>query len=158
MRRPGSSVSPAREKCGSAAQGIFGNNPGFLKKPLRDAHRHFQEKNARLVVTDHCIYALLYQQTAGVLLMSPHPEPKKHPRDPQSHLGSSAGQDKERNTEGERHHPTNTPHAAHHPQAKPVLSPRHDAHTHHHGDELPNHTNQPSTIRPSKKMTQTGKS
>jgi len=105
-------------------------------------------------------YTFLYHQAAGVLLMSPHHTAKKHPRDPQLHLGSSAGQDKERNKEGERHHPMDhpTPHAAHHPQEKPVLSPRHDAHSHPHGDDLPDHTNPPSTIRPSKKMTQTGKS
>ncbi|WP_048068387.1 hypothetical protein [Methanoregula boonei] len=90
--------------------------------------------------------------------MSPHHDPKTHTRDPQSHRGSSAGQDQERNREGERHHPANPPHAAHHPQVKPVLSPRHDAHSRLHGDELPAHTNPPSTIRPSKKMTQTGQS
>jgi hypothetical protein len=39
-----------------------------------------------------------------------------------------------------------------------VLSSRHDAHSHPHGDELPAHTNPPSTIKPSKKMTKTGKS
>jgi hypothetical protein len=90
--------------------------------------------------------------------MSPRHEPRPHPRDPQSHLGSHDGQDKERNIEGEHHHPMDPPHAAHRPQAKPALSPRHDAHSHPHGDELPAHTNPPSTIRPSKKMTKTGKS
>ncbi|RPI39838.1 MAG: isochorismatase family protein [Methanoregulaceae archaeon] len=44
------------------------------------------------------------------------------------------------------------------PQTKPALTPRHDAHTHPHGDELPDHTNPPSTIRPSRKITKIGKS
>ena len=92
--------------------------------------------------------------------MSPRHEPKKHPHDPQSHLGSQSGQDKERHDEEKHHHPMDHPypHAAHHPQAKPALPSRHDAHTHPHGDELPDHTNPPSTIRPSKKVTKTGKS
>jgi hypothetical protein len=91
--------------------------------------------------------------------MSPRHEPKKHPSDPQSHLGSQPGQDKERHDEEKHHHPMDHPypHAAHHPQAKTVLHPRHDTHTHPHGDELPAHTNPPSIIRPSKKMTKTGK-
>ena len=91
--------------------------------------------------------------------MSPRHEPKKHPSDPQSHLGSQTGQDKERHDEEKHHHPMDHPypHAAHHPQAKTVLHPRHDTHTHPHGDELPAHTNPPSPIRPSKKMTKTGK-
>ncbi|MDD1690737.1 MAG: hypothetical protein LUQ66_08760 [Methanoregula sp.] len=91
--------------------------------------------------------------------MSPRHESQKKPRDPQSHLGSRAGQDKERNAEGERHHPMAhpTPHRAHKPQPKPALSPRHDTHSHPHGDELPAHTNPPGPIKPSKKTTKTGK-
>jgi hypothetical protein len=50
------------------------------------------------------------------------------------------------------------PHAAHNPQAKAALPPRHDAHFHPHGDELPPPANPPSTIKPSKKITKTGKS
>jgi hypothetical protein len=92
--------------------------------------------------------------------MSPRHEPKKHISDPQSQSGSEAGQDKERHDEEKEHHPMSHPHphAAHRPQAKPALPPRHDTHSHPHGDELPDHTNPPSTIRPSKKMTKTGKS
>jgi len=91
--------------------------------------------------------------------MSPRHEPKKHPSDPQSHLGSQTGQDKERHDEEKHHHPMDHPypHAAHHPQVKTALHPRHETHTHPHGDELPAHTNPPSTIRPSRKMTKTGK-
>jgi hypothetical protein len=92
--------------------------------------------------------------------MSPRHEPKPHLRDPQKHLSSHDGQDKERNIEGEKHHPMSqpNPHADHHPQVKPVLASSHDAHSHLHGNELGAHTNPPSTIRPSKKMTKTGKS
>lgn len=91
--------------------------------------------------------------------MSPRHEPRKHPRDPQSHPGSQTGQDKERHDEEKHHHPMDHPypHAAHHPQVKTALHARHDTHTHPHGDELPAHTNPPSAIRPSKKMTKTGK-
>ncbi len=39
---------------------------------------------------------------------------------------------------------------------KKVLPPRHDAHSHLHGDDLPEHTNAPSPIKPSKKMTKKG--
>ena len=104
-------------------------------------------------------HTFLYQEVPGVLVMSPRHEPKKTPHDPQSHLGSHAGQDKERNDEGDKHHPLDhpLPHPAHHPQAKPALSPRHDAHSHPHGDELPAHTNSPGPLKPSKKMTKTGK-
>lgn len=92
--------------------------------------------------------------------MSPRHEPKTHLSDPQKHLGSQPGQDKQRNEEEERHHPMDHPypHAAHHPQEKPALPPRHDAHSHAHGDEFPAHTNSPGPIKPSKKMTKTGKS
>jgi hypothetical protein len=92
--------------------------------------------------------------------MSPRQAPKPHARDPQSHSGPQSGQDKERNNEDNLHHPMDhpQPHLAHHPQAKPALSPRHDAHSHPHGDELPAHTNSPGPMKPSKKMTQTGKS
>ncbi|MDD1693559.1 MAG: hypothetical protein LUQ71_02425 [Methanoregula sp.] len=92
--------------------------------------------------------------------MSPRHESKKSPRDPQSHTGSSAGQDKERHNEEKEHHPMSHPypHPPHRPQEQPALPPRHNAHSHPHGDELPAHTNPPSTIRPSKKMTKTGKS
>jgi hypothetical protein len=79
----------------------------------------------------------------------------------QSLLGSHSSQDKERHDEEEHHPPMDHlyPHAAHHPQVKsPLPPPRHDAHSRSHGDELPDHTNAPSTIRPSKKMTKTGKS
>ena len=105
-------------------------------------------------------HALFYQQAEGVLAMSPRREPRPHPRDPQSHLGSQPGQDKERHKEEDRHHPMDHPHPhpAHHPQARPALPPRHDAHSHPHGDELPAHTNPPGPIKPSKKMTKTGKS
>nr|WP_321353259.1 hypothetical protein [uncultured Methanoregula sp.] len=92
--------------------------------------------------------------------MSPRHEPESHSRDPQSHPGSQTGQDKERHDEEEQHHPMANPHPhpAHHPQAKPVLPKRHDAHSHPHGDELPAHTNPPGPLKPSKKMTKTGKS
>jgi hypothetical protein len=40
---------------------------------------------------------------------------------------------------------------------KPALAHRHDTHSHPHGDELPAHTNPPGPIKPSKKMTKTGK-
>jgi len=92
--------------------------------------------------------------------MSPRHEPKQHLRDPQSHIGAHTGQDKKRNDDETRHHPEShpQPHPAHHPQAKPALTPRHDAHSHLHGDELPAHTNPPGPIKPSKKMTKTGKS
>ena len=92
--------------------------------------------------------------------MSPRHEPKQHLRDPQSHLGSHAGQDKERNEDDAQHHPIDHlhPHPPHHPQAKPVLASRHDAHSHAHGDELPAHTNPPGPIKPSKKTTKSGKS
>jgi PAS domain S-box-containing protein len=36
-------------------------------------------------------------------------------------------------------------HPTHHPQSRPVLTPRHDAHSHPHGDELPAHTNPPGS-------------
>jgi len=111
------------------------------------------------VYSRYC-YMIGLMQTAGGIILSPRHEPKKHPGAPQLHLGSQTGQDKERHNEEEHHHPMDHPypHAAHHPQAKPARTPRHDAHTHPHGDELPDHTNPPSTIRPSKKMTKTGKS
>lgn len=91
--------------------------------------------------------------------MSPRHESRKHDGDPPSRPGSLSGQDRERHNEEEHHHPLDHPypHADHHPQAKPALAPRHDAHSHPHGDELPEHTNPPSTIRPSKKMMKTGK-
>ncbi len=90
--------------------------------------------------------------------MSPRHEPKSDPRDPLSHLGSQPSQDKERHDEEDQHHPMDHPHPHpdHHPQAKPVLPPRHDAHSHLHGDELPAHTNPPSPIKPSKKITKKG--
>ena len=92
--------------------------------------------------------------------MSPRHEPKIHPRDPQTHTGAQTGQDKERNNEDDRVHPMAHPypHPTHYPQDKRVLVPRHDAHSHPHGDELPAHTNPPGPLKPSKKMTQTGKS
>jgi len=92
--------------------------------------------------------------------MSPRQDPKPKIRDPQFHLGSLPGQDKERENEDKRHHPMEhpQPHTAHHPQAKPALPPRHDAHSHPHGDKLPAHTNPPGPLKPSKKMTRTGKS
>jgi hypothetical protein len=49
------------------------------------------------------------------------------------------------------------PHPPHHPVKKPALAPRHETHTHPHWDELPAHTNPPSPIKPSKKLTKTGK-
>ncbi|MDD1686375.1 hypothetical protein [Methanoregula sp.] len=92
--------------------------------------------------------------------MSPRHEQKPHSRDPQSHPGSLDGQDKERNEGDAHHHPMDhqQPHLPHHPQVQPTLSPRHDAHSHPHGDELPAHTNPPGPIKPSKKTTKTGKS
>ncbi|MDD1694743.1 MAG: hypothetical protein LUQ71_08465 [Methanoregula sp.] len=88
--------------------------------------------------------------------MSPRHEPKKHTGE---HPGTPAGQDKDRHEEEKEHHPMSHtyPHAAHKPQAVPTVTPRHNAHSHLHGDELPSHTNPPSTIRPSKKTTKTGK-
>ena len=91
--------------------------------------------------------------------MSPRHEPKKQASDPQSHLGSPAGQDKDRHNEEKDHHPMSHayPHPPHKPQVKPSVTPRHDTHSHPHGDDLPAHTNPPSTIKPSKKITKTGK-
>ena len=92
--------------------------------------------------------------------MSPRHEPQPHTRNPQPRLGLQTGQDKERNDEEDKHHPMDHPHPhpTHHPQEKAALSPRHDAHSHPHGDELPAHTNPPGPLKPSKKMTKTGKS
>ncbi|MGA2917962.1 hypothetical protein [Methanoregula sp.] len=91
--------------------------------------------------------------------MSPRHEHKPLPRDPPSHAGSHPSPDKERQIEDAGHHPMAhpLPHPAHHPVPKPALPPRHDAHSHPHGDELPAHTNPPGPIRPSKKLTKTGK-
>ena len=92
--------------------------------------------------------------------MSPRHEPKSPTHEPQSHLGSQPGQDRERQEEEDRHHPMDHPHPhpAHRPQVKPTLPPRHDAHSHPHGDERLADTNPPggpSSL--SKKMTKNRK-
>lgn len=67
--------------------------------------------------------------------------------------------DRERHLEDAHHHPVDhtLPHRKHKTIPKPALPPRHSPHTHPHGDELPAHTHQPGPIKPSKKMTKTGK-
>jgi hypothetical protein len=89
--------------------------------------------------------------------MSPH-VPTRIPGS-MKHLASHPGQDKERHIEEEKHHDLDPIHPGHihHPQVRPALPPRHDTHTHPHGDELPAHTNPPGPIKPSKKLTRTGK-
>jgi hypothetical protein len=91
--------------------------------------------------------------------MSPRHEHKPSPRDPPTHHEAHPSQDRERQLEDAGHHPRTNPlpHPPHHPIPKAALPPRHDTHTHPHGDELPAHTNPPGPIKPSKKLTQTGK-
>ncbi|WP_319540457.1 hypothetical protein [uncultured Methanospirillum sp.] len=91
-------------------------------------------------------------------MMTPEQKHKTFPPDAPHLTDSLESQDKERHDEGDRHHPMDhpLPHAPHHPQGKTVLPPRHDAHSHLHGDDLPEHTNPPSPIKPSKKMTKKG--
>jgi hypothetical protein len=104
-----------------------------------------------------------------------NPTPHDHESHTGSHVGGLASQDKDRHEEAGLHHTENHshPHAPHHPlrkeidelnphpphvpQNKPVLPPRHDTHSHLHGDELPTHTNKPGPISPSKKMTKGGR-
>lgn len=85
-------------------------------------------------------------------------ESTKNRRDSPNHRESRVSQDKERHDEENQHHPMDHPHPhpAHHPQHKPILTRRHDTHSHPHGDELPDHTNPPGPIKPSKKMTKKG--
>jgi hypothetical protein len=91
--------------------------------------------------------------------MSPRHENKPQPRAAQPHAGSLPSHDRERHIEDSDHHPSAhpLPHPPHHPQAKPELPARHNSHSHPHGDELPAHTNPPGPIKPSKKLTKTGK-
>jgi hypothetical protein len=81
------------------------------------------------------------------------PEYPKTPRP-----GSETSPDEDRHRELDQHHPLDHPHPqpVHHPQKKTDLAPRHDAHSHLHGDELGYHTNPPGPIKPSKKITKTG--
>jgi hypothetical protein len=103
------------------------------------------------------------------------PTPHDHEAHTGTHVeGGLASQDKDRHEEDGLHHTENHghPHAPHHPlrseidalnphpphqaQHKPTLPPRHDTHSHPHGDELPTHTNKPGPISPAKKMTKGG--
>lgn len=67
--------------------------------------------------------------------------------------------DRERHLEDAQHHPMDhpLPHPKHKSIPKPTLPPKHTPHVHSHGDELPPHTNKPGPVKPSKKMTKTGK-
>ena len=74
-------------------------------------------------------------------------------------LKAGPSMDRERHLEDARHHPVNNPlpHKEHKAVPKPALPPRHTPHTHPHGDELPAHTNPPGPIKPSKKVSKTGR-
>jgi len=103
----------------------------------------------------------LFYHQERVLIMSPRHRPDRqhdYPKSPQP--GSETSPDKDRQRELDQHHPMDHPHPhpRHHPQKKTDPSPRHNAHSHPHEDDLPSHTNPPGPIKPSKKMTKTGKS
>jgi len=88
------------------------------------------------------------------------------PRDPhqpenrgeKSPVKGGSSKNRERHLDDNQHHPS--VHPLPHPKKKPikkaVLPPKHTPHSHLHGDELPDHTNPPGPIKPSKKMTKTG--
>ncbi len=91
--------------------------------------------------------------------MSPRHRPDRQPDYPKTpQPGAEDSPDKERQRQKDQHHPMDHPHpqAAHQSQKQPALPPRHNAHSHPHGDELPDHTNPPSPIKTSKKTTKTG--
>jgi len=90
--------------------------------------------------------------------MATRHRPDRRPDYPKTPPSADISPDKARQEELDQHHPMDHPHpqAAHHPQNKPNLPPRHDTHSHLHGDELGYHTNQPGPIKPSKKITKTG--
>ncbi|HXX55963.1 MAG TPA: hypothetical protein VEI81_07690 [Methanoregula sp.] len=91
-----------------------------------------------------------------------------------THIGELSSHDRDRQLEDALHHPEDhshphkphypssfmirglSPQHTHHPQHRPVLPPRHDTHSHPHGEDLPTHTNKPGPIKPTKRMTRTG--
>ncbi|MDD1704736.1 MAG: hypothetical protein LUP97_05890 [Methanoregula sp.] len=102
------------------------------------------------------------------------PAPHRHITHSRTHLGVEGSMDMDRHDEDKLHHTENHehPHQPKHPlrhtieelnpqpphttMHKPPLPPRHDTHSHPHGDELPPHTNKPGPIKPEKKLTRTG--
>ena len=92
------------------------------------------------------------------LTMSPRQSTPKDKRVAAPLEKAGPGQDRDRQLEDARHHPIARPlpHPEHKPIKKPVLPKKHTPHSHPHGDELPAHTNQPSPIKPAKKITRTG--
>lgn len=88
----------------------------------------------------------------------PAPSPHEHPdHDRKAHDSPVVSPDKERHAKLRAHHPeaNPAPHAPHHPQNKPVLPPRHNAHTGPEGKNLNTdhgtHTDRPRPAKISKK-------
>ena len=90
--------------------------------------------------------------------MSPRHSNTKTDDVPEAPVKGGSSKNREQHREDARHHPLvhPLPHPKHKTIKKPPLPPRHTPHSHLHGEELPDHTNPPGPIKPSKKLTQTG--
>jgi hypothetical protein len=90
--------------------------------------------------------------------MSPRRASPKKKDTKKTAVKAGPSKDRERHLEDARHHPAENPlpHREHKTIPKPALPSRHTPHSHLHGDELPAHTNPPSQIKPSKKVTKPG--
>ncbi|MCX6690016.1 MAG: hypothetical protein NTZ39_10070 [Methanoregula sp.] len=90
--------------------------------------------------------------------MSPRHAKPKGDSEPEAPVKGGSSKNREQHLEDARHHPLvyPLPHPKHKTIKKPTLPPKHTPHSHPHGDELPAHTNPPSPIKPSKKVTKTG--
>lgn len=92
------------------------------------------------------------------LIMSPRRQQQPGDRETKAPVKGGSSKNRERHLEDTRHHPLvhPLPHPKHKTLKKAPLPPRHTPHSHPHGEELPDHTNPPSPIKPSKKVTRTG--